>query len=793
VTAQRLALAYLLSTFASAGPGLGAEASRHWLLSVSDVSVSEESCTPHQAVFTVRLSRRVFNLPPQEITVDYTTADGTAIAGVDYTAATGTLTFTPPNQVLTVSVPITDALVPGPDKSFTLNLSNPNGAVLSRPMGTATLHGPTVAKCASCALSCDDGNTCTADSCSATLGCSNVDVNACATAACGLGACAVDTDGDGLSDAWETNGYIDLNCNGVQDAGEPLLPGADPAVPDVYVQYDWMDYGPMETPCNANSDCGLAGLTGFTCSGPPLTAGFAHSCEHACAADADCTSLGPTHVADECDKATLTCFHSHDPALLTPPAPGELPGSLQTVVDAFAARGFNLHLQRGSGHPHSHVLSFHTLRGLTPITDGCEGGSVGSGTAGPGKYAESLYDLKATSFDPRQALVYHYMIFGHYNSCDSPDHCATGCPEIDNPDGTPKSISIPQFQQAGVSEFFGNDFIVSLGHFINEIGNSPDGLEIGGTFMHELGHNLGLHHGGGFTSDGTAEETPAWKPNYLSVMNYNYQLVGIPGPQGYRLDYSTQVLPTGTATPGELHEDGYLDEAAGLGSGNGDKFFFTDGTCDFQVGATDGPVDWDGDCNPGDDPTAFADVHPLDHTGPCGDISDTPLKGHVDWPATWTGPADVKLTYGFQCTSLAGDKPSGGSRESTREIAQGELTAETAARAHVLYPLLTVRTEVRPLGKSMKPGPADPATIEIVVYGAPDLDVAEIDLGSLRFLGARPSGTQTTDVDGDGRPDLRIELAARDACPAGPAANGRLSGWLKNSRVFVGEQAVNVR
>jgi hypothetical protein len=40
-----------------------------------------------------------------------------------------------------------------------------------------------------------------------------------------------------------------------------------------------------------------------------------------------------------------------------------------------------------------------------------------------------------------------------------------------------------------------------------------------GTFMHELGHNLGLQHGG-------ADEQNR-KPNYLSVMNYLYQFDGL--------------------------------------------------------------------------------------------------------------------------------------------------------------------------------------------------------------------------------------------------------------------------
>ena len=40
-----------------------------------------------------------------------------------------------------------------------------------------------------------------------------------------------------------------------------------------------------------------------------------------------------------------------------------------------------------------------------------------------------------------------------------------------------------------------------------------------GTLMHELGHNLGLRHGG--------DDHTKYKPNYLSVMNYAFQLTGL--------------------------------------------------------------------------------------------------------------------------------------------------------------------------------------------------------------------------------------------------------------------------
>src|SRR6185437_1571490 len=73
---------------------------------------------------------------------------------------------------------------------------------------------------------------------------------------------------------------------------------------------------------------------------------------------------------------------------------------------------------------------------------------------------------------------------------------------------------------SGTSELPGNDMLISLGGFTGGVG-SLDQLE--GTFMHELGHNLNLYHGGSSPSDPTNPDYDNCKPNYLSVMNYNFQ------------------------------------------------------------------------------------------------------------------------------------------------------------------------------------------------------------------------------------------------------------------------------
>ncbi len=64
------------------------------------------------------------------VSVDYTTADGTAKAGADYTAASGTLTFAPGETAKSVSVAILDDAIDEGKETFLLKLSNPQGAFL---------------------------------------------------------------------------------------------------------------------------------------------------------------------------------------------------------------------------------------------------------------------------------------------------------------------------------------------------------------------------------------------------------------------------------------------------------------------------------------------------------------------------------------------------------------------------------------------------------------------------------------------------------------------------------------
>ena len=76
--------------------------------------------------FAVTLNRAASH----EVSVDYATEDGTAAAGADYTATSGTLVFAAGETAKTVSVPLLDDAIDEGKETMRLKLSNPKGAYL---------------------------------------------------------------------------------------------------------------------------------------------------------------------------------------------------------------------------------------------------------------------------------------------------------------------------------------------------------------------------------------------------------------------------------------------------------------------------------------------------------------------------------------------------------------------------------------------------------------------------------------------------------------------------------------
>ncbi|GAA0575900.1 hypothetical protein GCM10009534_07400 [Kribbella sandramycini] len=163
--------------------------------------------------------------------------------------------------------------------------------------------------------------------------------------------------------------------------------------------------------------------------------------------------------------------------------------------------------------------------------------------------------IKNANFAPARKAVFYYMLWA-----DSYDGgCSSG-----------QAFNIPN-----------DTFIVTVGP---KCWNATDNINVG-TFIHELGHNLGLSHGG--------SDHVNYKPNYLSVMNYFFQLGGLPKADG------TLSFSFSNVAPPALNETS-LTEANGLGSSASafkTSWKCPDGSSRTTTGAASGPIDWncDGD------------------------------------------------------------------------------------------------------------------------------------------------------------------------------------------------------
>lgn len=111
-------------------------------LSVADASTNEGNAGPRRLQFPVVLAKS----STLRITVAYRTGDGTAAAGSDYTAASGTLSFAPGETTKVVSVDVLgDTAVEG-NETFSLTLSSPLNGTLARATAMATITNDDVAK-----------------------------------------------------------------------------------------------------------------------------------------------------------------------------------------------------------------------------------------------------------------------------------------------------------------------------------------------------------------------------------------------------------------------------------------------------------------------------------------------------------------------------------------------------------------------------------------------------------------------------------------------------------------------
>ncbi len=104
-------------------------------ISINDITLTEGNNGIKNATFTVNLSEST----TKTVTVDYASANNTAIASQDYNSVNGLLTFNPGETTKTINVEIIGDTSVEDNETFFLNLSNPSNATITDNQGIATI------------------------------------------------------------------------------------------------------------------------------------------------------------------------------------------------------------------------------------------------------------------------------------------------------------------------------------------------------------------------------------------------------------------------------------------------------------------------------------------------------------------------------------------------------------------------------------------------------------------------------------------------------------------------------
>jgi uncharacterized repeat protein (TIGR01451 family) len=105
-------------------------------ITINDVSVTEGNSGTVNATFNVTLSAASANT----VTVDFTTADGTATAPADYQAASGTVTFNPGDLTKTITILVNGDTLDEPSETFFVNLGNATNGSIVDGQGQGTIN-----------------------------------------------------------------------------------------------------------------------------------------------------------------------------------------------------------------------------------------------------------------------------------------------------------------------------------------------------------------------------------------------------------------------------------------------------------------------------------------------------------------------------------------------------------------------------------------------------------------------------------------------------------------------------
>lgn len=344
----------------------------------------------------------------------------------------------------------------------------------------------------------------------------------------------VDTDGDGLPDNWEKYG-LDTDGDGIVDVDLPAL-GADPNHKDIFVE---MDYMAGREPSDAVLDRITQVFATSPVTNPDNKTGITIHLD-----------LGPRGAPIPPPRTT--------PALDSGSASGS-GGSADAMASGSASgSGTSPNPPPPKAAPH---YGKYDLGGGNPVPT----------TDDLNPMLAGLQQLKDQYFAPERQHVFHYMVwaYGYDGGCSSGNS-----PQL------PGDTFLVAFRSTAPCGW----------------GDPPSDDTLVGTFVHELGHNLGLHHGG--------NDDINFKPNYLSILNYSFQTVGVPKADGTGyFGYSALSLPS--------LDENQLDESKGLGpnAAGWRTTYYCQNWSQWAVTpqqSADKPIDWNCDLTIGPKPVAVS-------------------------------------------------------------------------------------------------------------------------------------------------------------------------------------------
>jgi hypothetical protein len=201
---------------------------------------------------------------------------------------------------------------------------------------------------------------------------------------------------------------------------------------------------------------------------------------------------------------------------------------------------------------------------------------------------------------------------------------------------------------SGRGEILGNDMIISLGSWPTGAASPPNGAgtdaQVEATLMHELGHNLNLNHGGPFNINNplpnlgpvVPDSSINCKPNYISPMNYLYQIQMMGGVNSNPITYSSNT--------NQLSEINGLSEPNGIGQSMGQNKVWWGLGAPGTFGAPTGvpqsgpalagnsrPLDWNNDLNPNNDLAFKMSLRHLNTITDCNDDTLQTYSSYNDW------------------------------------------------------------------------------------------------------------------------------------------------------------------